>query len=209
MVMKAKFTLIELLVVVAIIGILVSLLLPVLGRARKESRRAVCLGKLKQMSLAIKMYADDNDQYAPIDKDQTNKRWNDLLSLSNYLPSDNTGFRSCPSGGLVDADWKSTLAVNGLLIEENFSAETPYQLTTSHPAETMLLMDSYQFSRRQFPGYFTSEKLVDSDSQIRIARHNGKANTLFIDGHGEARTSTQLMFSAGTSPDSIFWNPEY
>ena len=207
--MKAKFTLIELLVVVAIIGILASLLLPVLGRARKESKRAVCLSKLKQMSLAIRMYADDNDQYAPSDVDQTDERWYDRLHLSHYLPSANTAFRSCLSGVLVDADWKATLAVNGLLIEEQFSAETPYDLKTSHPAETMLIMDSYKFLRRQFPGSFTLEKLVDSDLQLRTARHNGKANTLFIDGHAEAQTSSQLMFSAGTDPNSNFWNPAY
>ena len=205
-----KFTLIELLVVISIIGVLASLLLPVLGQARKDALRTVCINKLKQMSLAITMYADDNDQYAPTDVDQTDERWHDLLSFNNYLPSGDTEFRSCPSGAPVDADWKASLALNGLLIEEQFSSETPYPLTTSHPTETLLIMDSYKVWRRQFPGYFTTENLVNSESQNRTARHNGKANTLFIDGHSEALTSAQLMFyGGGNSPDSNFWNPEY
>ena len=59
--MKKKFTLIELLVVVAIIGILASLLLPVLGKARERSREAVCISNLKQQGTAMFMYQDDNE----------------------------------------------------------------------------------------------------------------------------------------------------
>jgi prepilin-type N-terminal cleavage/methylation domain-containing protein len=55
------FTLIELLVVVAIIAILAAMLLPVLGRARETSRRAVCQSNLHQLFLAGRMYADDHE----------------------------------------------------------------------------------------------------------------------------------------------------
>ncbi|WDE97558.1 type II secretion system protein [Lentisphaera profundi] len=58
--MKKNFTLIELLVVVAIIGILASLLLPVLGKARKTARTAVCVSNMKQISTASYLYLDDN-----------------------------------------------------------------------------------------------------------------------------------------------------
>lgn len=59
-----KFTLIELLVVISIIGILVSLLMPSLARAREKARIAVCLSNQKQLALAYTMYSDDNDQIA-------------------------------------------------------------------------------------------------------------------------------------------------
>ena len=59
------FTLIELLVVVAIIGILAALLLPALGRAREGARRSSCLNNLKQMGVAITMYAHENGGYFP------------------------------------------------------------------------------------------------------------------------------------------------
>jgi prepilin-type N-terminal cleavage/methylation domain-containing protein/prepilin-type processing-associated H-X9-DG protein len=56
-----KFTLIELLVVVAIIGILASMLLPVLGKARKTARIAGCINNLSQISKAAYLYLDDNE----------------------------------------------------------------------------------------------------------------------------------------------------
>ena len=60
-----KFTLIELLVVVAIIGILASLLLPSLAKAREKAYVVVCLNNLKQFSTAFNTYAADDDGEFP------------------------------------------------------------------------------------------------------------------------------------------------
>src|SRR5436309_2542080 len=61
----AAFTLVELLVVIGIISILIGILLPTLGRARKASQEIVCQSNLRQFGLGIQMYANLNKGCMP------------------------------------------------------------------------------------------------------------------------------------------------
>ena len=56
---------IELLVVIAIISILAAMLLPALARAKAAAQRTTCISNLKQVSLAVLMYADDHNHRLP------------------------------------------------------------------------------------------------------------------------------------------------
>jgi prepilin-type N-terminal cleavage/methylation domain-containing protein/prepilin-type processing-associated H-X9-DG protein len=62
---EQAFTLIELLVVISIIALLVGILLPALGAARKTAQRAVCLSNQRQVGVAMMTYATNNDDRLP------------------------------------------------------------------------------------------------------------------------------------------------
>ena len=62
----AGFTLAELLVVISIIALLISILTPVLGKAKVIARRTACRSQLRGVGMALRMYVDDNDQMMPV-----------------------------------------------------------------------------------------------------------------------------------------------
>ena len=96
---KHGFTLIEILVVIAIIAILAAMLLPALSQARERARRAACMSNLKQIGLAIFMYAVDYDDSVPdhrtINPLPDRNEWPYRL-YPHYLSSPHVFF--CPSG---------------------------------------------------------------------------------------------------------------
>jgi prepilin-type N-terminal cleavage/methylation domain-containing protein/prepilin-type processing-associated H-X9-DG protein len=101
------FTLIELLVVIAIIGILASLLLPAMARAKDKAHDTRCINNLKQLGIAVFMYADEHEGIlpaaetligTPIDPAKPLPRICDLLApymgySTNAMPTTLTVFR--------------------------------------------------------------------------------------------------------------------
>jgi prepilin-type N-terminal cleavage/methylation domain-containing protein len=63
---RAGFTLVELLVVIGIIAILMSILLPTLGRVREQANATMCASNLRQFGTVLNLYATENKGRAPI-----------------------------------------------------------------------------------------------------------------------------------------------
>jgi prepilin-type N-terminal cleavage/methylation domain-containing protein len=80
---QRAFTLIELLVVIAIIAVLMAVLMPALGHVRKQARSSACQSNLRQLCLAMNLYAlDHSDRTMPFSH-QAGRYW--FHQLAPYL----------------------------------------------------------------------------------------------------------------------------
>lgn len=85
---RKAFTLIELLVVISILGILAGMLLPVLSRAKEKARIVQCKSNLKNIGIALTLYADDSGGRYPDMRKPPFRKEGDPEEVCGYWPWD-------------------------------------------------------------------------------------------------------------------------
>src|SRR3954471_23502774 len=87
---RTAFTLVELLVVIGIIAVLISILIPTLGKAREASKRTMCLSNLRQIHQMLLIYASTNKDQIPLGCLGTTVGGS-AIEMNNYFISFGTG----------------------------------------------------------------------------------------------------------------------
>ena len=147
---RNAYTLLELLIVIVVIGILISILLPALGYARRVAQSGRCMGNLHAIARGFHMYADDNTDSAP--DENSNIAWDEQMAV--YV-RDRDAFR-CPSDRSVTVretglsyDWRNTTQAG------DFSRSmSRVNLKTAGPGDLVLVFEI------EFNWHHYDEKIV-------------------------------------------------
>lgn len=181
------FTLIELLVVIGIIGILASMLMPSLVRAKAKANSIKCLNNVRQLNLAAMMYAHDHDDEYPRRAHMTNS-W--LFSLEPYFTDKKV--IKCPS------DWSLTIwwsyMINGF--NDHWAktlSNTEYKLMTNWsynhgmrasavplPSDTVLFGEKRSGSPHVHMDF--GQGAGNDKEELNHNAHRSGSNFAFVDG---------------------------
>jgi prepilin-type N-terminal cleavage/methylation domain-containing protein len=167
---RRAFTLIELLVVIAVIAVLAGLLLPALARSKESGRQTACASNLRQLTLALLLYADDHDALLPVRR-QVN-HWPARL-LPHYQ---NLALLLCPSerfaAGAAPGDPKDPDHAPRSYIINTFG---------DYFAATLSPPDFKSFGKGTYPGGLSESAIRFPSDTILFGEKKSERSEFYVD----------------------------
>ena len=217
----AAFTLIELLVVIAIIAVLAAMIFSSLGQARARGRSANCANNLRQWGIVLQLYMCDHNDFIPrrgqgvqplalINRPED---WFNCLppyfgspSFSNLVAAGNAPRAGNTSSMFIDPAAQNPGGTYFLPYAMNIYLSPwirplPHKLSEiPRPEQLAFMADA--------PGQYSST--VPSVLGYTVnARHNGRANVVFVDGHVQSFAGDYLGCGTGAiEHDDIRWQTQ-
>lgn len=217
------FTLIELLVVIAIIAILAAILFPIFVSAQETARATRCAQQARQLALAIVRYGDDHGGYIVKSANPEVNRNNPVLwptILKPYYKSKN--LHICPSRKLnpkyTDHTYSFGIGLNHPNICGFWDAELVKFSQVRRLSKTVVAGDvAYitgtnwnlppeKWQEEEGTWIFRTPGNWDWGPERLIARHNGKTNAIFLDGHAKALPILDIGFQYPQGHALAMWD---
>ncbi len=204
------FTLIELLAVIGVIAVIVALLLPALTKARQQAGAIRCLANLHQWSVAINLYAGEYHNFLPrrgqgqqpttvinrpedwfnaLPFEMRQPMYSDLVTAGAMPRVENTNLWICPQANNTpnSAGYLFTYGMNMRL--SIWETPDPDRMDLIGSPSTMVFL-------ADAPGGYCSV-LPFAAPFSPVARHNGKVNIAFLDGHAASFTGRYVGCGVG------------